>query len=213
MREYDYYLFDSDGTLTDTAELIYRCFNNTSKFYSNREVEREDVLNTIGMPLRPQMALFIGELSDEKYLEARDYHMEFQFKYFKEYLSLFKGTEEILKELRSRGKKLAVVTSRRRDSLEKYLKFVGIFDYFDVIVTPEDTEKHKPNPEPVLEALKQLNATKERSIFIGDATYDIEAGASAGVDTAFVEWSESDRSLFKIEATYTINNWDQLLQW
>jgi pyrophosphatase PpaX len=103
------------------------------------------------------------------------------------------------------------VTSRRRETLGLYLKKTGIYDFFEVFVTPENTEKHKPQPEPVLEALSLLKvADKSGVLMVGDSAFDIECGSRAGVDTAFVNWSHSESVSFAIKPTHVIDDFIQL---
>lgn len=211
MKEYDIYLFDADGTLTDTAELIYRCYENTCKAYGVFDLSREKVISTIGIPLRTQMELFVGKLSDEEYQRAQKIHMDFQFAKYKEYLTVFDGVHETLEALKAEGKKLAVVTSRRMDSLGKYLDYVNVLHFFDELITPESTKNHKPHPEPVYEALSKF--AKGSALFIGDSRYDIEAGNAAGVDTAFVSWSVSGLGDSTAVPTYTIDHMTDILHW
>lgn len=208
MKEYDIYLFDADGTLTDTCELIYQNYRKTCLYFSKEEPTREAVVSTIGIPLRAQLSLFLGELSDVQYQEAQRVHMEYQTAMYKEYLTIFAGTKEILQRLKDAEKRLAVVTSRRRESLVRYLKHTEILDFFEELITPEDTAKHKPDAAPVIEALSRF--PEGTSIFIGDSRFDIESGVAAGVDTCFVNWSISGLGDSKAVPSYRIDSWDEL---
>ncbi len=113
--------------------------------------------------------------------------------------------------LKTSGKKLAVVTSRKRETAEIYLKYIGIYGFFDAIVTPELTQKHKPSPQPALKALEMLSAFPEESVFIGDSFYDIECGSNAGMDTIFVSWSHNDPDKIRPSPTFIINSMTELL--
>ena len=206
MKDYSAYLFDADGTLFDTVEMIFQCYKYTCKKFGNLSITRELVFKNIGIPLKNQFEYFFDTLSDEKAEEVIKAYMDYQLKIFKEYLCLFPGVSEILHILKKKGKKLAIVTSRRIESLIIYLEHTNILDLFDVLVTPESTEKHKPLPEPASEALKQLNCKNRESLFIGDATFDIECGKNAGMDTAFVAWSKNTQSSLKFEPTYILND-------
>ena len=137
-------------------------------------------------------------------------HEEFQKSIYKETLQAFPGVIEGLKKLDRKGIKLGIVSSRTRPSVDRYLKHIGIYKHFKLIVTPENTEKHKPNPQPVEWALAQLNSKKEETLFIGDATFDIESGNAAGVDTALVSWSHNPIHEMKIKPTYILNSFDEL---
>jgi pyrophosphatase PpaX len=82
--------------------------------------------------------------------------------------------------------------------------------YFDVLVTPEDTGRHKPHAEPVLKAMALLGAEKTRTVFTGDALFDICSGADAGIDTVFVTWSHSSLAALPIPPTWIIDSMREL---
>jgi pyrophosphatase PpaX len=101
-------------------------------------------------------------------------HMAFQTAHYLEHLRLFPTVAEGLAMLSAAGKRMAIVTSRRRDTLDLYLKTTGVLHFFEAFVTPETTLTHKPGPEPALAALALLGAQKDRALFVGDAEFDIE---------------------------------------
>jgi pyrophosphatase PpaX len=210
MKSYEYYLFDADGTLIDTTELIYQCFRYSCKKFGGFDIERERVVGNIGLPLRAQLEVYLGQLSDERAAEVQDAHMKYQMTIYSDHLRLFDTVKTGLDLLKSLKKTLAVVTSRRMKSLELYLNETGIREYFDVLVTPEMTEKHKPDPAPAQKALELLDAQAHESLFIGDAEFDIACGKGAGTDTAFVTWSNNKRSELKTMPTWFIDSLEQL---
>jgi pyrophosphatase PpaX len=212
MKSYTAYLFDADGTLLDTTELIYQCFLYTCRKFGGYEITRKKVYDTIGIPLRAQVEIHLGKLSDEHYEKVRDAHMAYQQAIYKEYLKLFPGVIETLTRLKQDRKKLAVVTSRRMDSLTQYLKETGILNLFDALITPESTLKHKPDPEPALEAIAQLKCQPSETLFVGDSVFDILCGKGAGTDTAFVTWSicENIRES-ELKPTFIINSMEELI--
>lgn len=211
MKNYSHYLFDADGTLIDTTELIYQCFIYTCKKFGNKEVSRAEVIKNIGLTLRSQMEVYFGPLGEERFSEMTGEHMKYQLSIYPHYLKLFPTVLEGLTLLRDRGRHCGIVTSRRRQTLELYLKKTGIFDFFEVYVTPENTKKHKPEPEPVLEALSLFKiADKSIVLMVGDSEFDIECGFRAGVDTAFVNWSHNDSMSFRYKPTQVIDDFMQL---
>jgi pyrophosphatase PpaX len=213
MKDYSYYLFDADGTLIDTTELIYQCFVHTCRIFGDIEVSRNDVVKNIGLTLRMQMEKYFGPLTDEQFAVRSAEHMKYQLSIYPRYLRLFPTVLEALTMLRGTGKACAIVTSRRRQTLNLYLQKTGILDFFTVFVTPENTQRHKPDPEPALEALRLLGASrKNEAIFIGDSEYDIECGRNAGIDTAFVSWSNNDPAVLPAQPTYVITDMTQLCQ-
>jgi pyrophosphatase PpaX len=211
MKEYSFYLFDADGTLIDTTELIYRCFVHTCKIFGDMDVSRSNVVKNIGLTLRKQMEVYFGPLTEEQFAVRAAEHMKYQLSIYPQYLRVFPTVVKGLEMLRACGKHCAVVTSRRRETLDLYLRKTGIIDYFEVFVTPENTKKHKPDPEPALAALGLLGSGDTNdAVLVGDSEYDIECGRKAGIDTAFVMWSHNDPATFPSRPTYCISDLTQL---
>jgi pyrophosphatase PpaX len=212
MRPYSAYLFDADGTLIDTTELIYQCFVHTIRRFGNREIARPDVVKHIGLTLRDQMEVYFGKLDDERFGIMADAHMEYQLSIYPRYLRAFPGIAETLAALKAAGRKLAVVTSRRSQTLIEYLRVTGLITFFDALVTPENTIKSKPDPEPARTALALLGKVSARdALFIGDSIYDMRCGVDAGTDTAFVLWSHNDPDALAVRPTYLIGRASDLL--
>lgn len=210
LKKFSCYLFDADGTLFDTTELICQCFFNTAKIAGKPDLDRESILKYIGMTLRDQMEIHFGPLSEERFAYLRKFHMDYQLSIYKKYLKLCCGVLETLEYLKSQGARCAVVTSRFRASLELYLKDTGIFSYFEHFITPEITERHKPDPQPAQKALELLGCRADEAILIGDSTFDIECGNAAGTATAFVNWSLNDLKSLRVMPTYFLNDMQDL---
>lgn len=208
MREYDSYLFDADGTLFDTVDLICSCFHYITEKYAGKTFERSTIIDGIGLPLKAQLITHLGpELDHELVL---DDYLQYQLSIMEDKITPFPHVAETLAALKEAGKKLAVVTSRRRFSLEKILAATDTARYFDVLITPEDTTKHKPDAEPALKAMALLAADRATTVFTGDALYDICSGASAGIDTVFVNWSHAGLSSLPVPPTWTIDSLREL---
>ncbi|MDC7233050.1 MAG: HAD-IA family hydrolase [Spirochaetales bacterium] len=211
MKDYKTYFFDIDGTLLDTMELIYQTFVNTCRVYRGMEVDRDDILSKIGIPLATQMEMVLGPLSKEELDEILKFHMTYQGEIYPEYLQIFPAVRDTLKTLSDQGKTLGVVTSRTRPSLVSYLKHFDLFKYFSVIATPECTAEHKPSPEPVLWALKESGSSPGETLFIGDAYVDINSGSSAGVDTAFAQWGPNRLEDLPVQPTWVLDSLSRLI--
>ncbi|GAK60063.1 HAD-superfamily hydrolase, subfamily IA [Candidatus Vecturithrix granuli] len=190
MKCYTYYLFDADGTLLDSTELIYQSFAYACQKFANFPLTRAQVHAHVGLPVRTLIQSYLGPLSDEEYAEIYQAQLEFQLTTYQHYLSLFPGVLPTLHALKSQGKHLAIVSARKQDTLLVYLRETGIFEYFDAIVSPELTNgTNKPDPAPAFKALELMKGSPEQSLFVGDVSSDIECGHRAGMDTAFVAWS------------------------
>lgn len=208
MKPYDSYLFDADGTLFDTVDLICSCFQYVVEKYAGRTMDRTTIINGIGLPLRSQFITHLGaELDHDRIL---DDYLQYQLSIMADCIHPFPHVIETLELLKSAGKKLAIVTSRRRFSMEKILQSTDTAGYFDVLVTPEDTTRHKPDAEPALKAMSLLGADKTSTVFTGDALYDICSGASAGIDTIFVNWSHAELSSLPVPPTWAIDSLQEL---
>ncbi|MBD3320373.1 MAG: HAD-IA family hydrolase [Chitinivibrionales bacterium] len=211
MKKYHYYLFDADGTIIDTRELIYQCFMYTGKKFAGAAVPRGLVDRHIGIPLRNQMEIYFGPMDDERFQEISQEHMNYQLKIYPDYLRVFPGVSDTLGRLCDAGKKLAVVTSRRSHTLGFFLQETGLHGFFSALVTPESTKRHKPDPEPAFKALSLIGGVAERSLFIGDSTYDIECGTRAGMDTAYIAWNEQTPEFGTCNPTFFLEQFEQLL--
>ncbi len=115
--------------------------------------------------------------------------------------------------MREQGATLGIVTSKNRVATEHGLRHCALDRFFAVLVTSDDTTEHKPGPEPVLEALTQLDASAERAVFIGDSPYDCLAGKAAGVSTAAALWGPFSRETLEPHAPdYWLERPAQILQ-
>jgi len=180
-------LFDFDGTLVDTTEMIHQGMRHAASTVLSREdIPRETLLANVGQPLPRQMELIDAEKA-ELLLEAyRQHHEENHDALIRE----FPGVEESLGRLRSAGIKVAVVTSKRQISVEMALKnFPDLRNVVDRFVTMEDTKEHKPHPEPLLRGLELFGGVpKEEAAYVGDSPYDVEAAKAAGLTSVAVSW-------------------------
>lgn len=208
MKTYDTYLFDADGTLFDTVNMICTCFQYIAGKYAGTALAREKIIMGIGLPLAEQIVHHLGDCADP--LVIADDYRDYQMTILEQSVNLFPEVPETLQALKDAGKQLGIVTSRKRPSLERMLAATGTAGYFDVLVTPEDTGRHKPHAEPVLKAMDLLKAEKASTVFTGDALYDICSGAEAGVDTVFVTWSHSPLASLPTPPTWTIDSLTEL---
>ena len=110
MKDYTYYLFDADGTLFDTTELICQCFIYSLDKFGNIKKSKEEIIKSIGKTLRSQFELHLGPLSNEQYDKIQKEHMRFQLSIYKDYLNSFPGVKQGLATLKKQNKRLAIVT-------------------------------------------------------------------------------------------------------
>ncbi|MBM7606166.1 pyrophosphatase PpaX [Metabacillus crassostreae] len=182
-------LFDLDGTLINTNDLIIESFLHTLHTYYPDQYVREDILPFIGPTLYDTFSTINPEKVEEMITVYRKFNHEQHDVLVTEYETVF----ETVKALKEQGFKLGIVTTKIRDTVNMGLKLTKLDQFFDVVVTLDDVENAKPHPEPVLKALKQLGSSPEEAIMVGDNHHDIEAGKNAGTKTAGVSWSVKGR--------------------
>ncbi|MBL8993742.1 MAG: HAD-IA family hydrolase [Spirochaetia bacterium] len=213
MRSYDNYLFDLDGTLIDSTGLIVDCFRYSLKKVAGIEVDPELIKSQVGLPLKEQFSMHLkGRETKYSVEDAMKIHMDYQVSVWKEHLRLIDGVIPTLEAIKARGARLAVVTSRRIHTAELYAEGLGIKHFFETFVTPESTKKHKPHPEPALEAMRRLGAKPGESLFVGDAIFDIQSGRDAGTDTCYVAWGHGKASELAVKPTWVIQRMEELIQ-
>jgi pyrophosphatase PpaX len=201
-------LFDLDGTLLDTNELIIQSFQHTYKTHLNKDVDKDEIIKNFGEILKITLDREFGEYSDEAIKTYRN----FQIGNFEKLIAIHKGVKEGIIELHKQGYKLGVVTSRLNESAIRGLKHFGLIEYFQSIIGADDTDKHKPDPIPAFMALKELGGKPEETIIVGDSPFDILCGKNAGIKSVAVGWSALSMDIIlKYEPDYVVDSMEELL--
>jgi pyrophosphatase PpaX len=203
-------LFDLDGTLLDTNDLIISSFMHTLRsFFPEREFTPEEIVPHMGKPLYDMLALY-----DENQVQKMiDVYREHNLRTHDEMVVAFPHVVEVIKQLHKRGIKMGIVTTKQRITVEMGLSLCELTSYMDSVVTIQDVENPKPHPEPVLKAMSELGAIPETTLMVGDSRYDIEAAQRAGVDAAGVAWSlKGEDYLNSFSPTYMLKDMKDLLQ-
>lgn len=177
-------LFDLDGTVINTNELIFQSFEYALENVLHTSLSRDVLRTTFGKPL----AQIMEEMGGEKAQELRKAFVDYSVSHEND-IYLFPGVEDALKELKARNIATAVVTSRLYRSALRDLHQFELEKYFDVFITPEATDKHKPDPEPAQKALEQLGLQPHEAIMVGDSGLDLLCGKQTGCKTAAVRYS------------------------
>ena len=202
---YNYVIFDIDGTILDTefavlSSLQKLMFEELNKNFSFEElrfalgIPGEVTLNKLGITNLPE--------SNEKWN-----------RYLKEYIShvkVFDDIKDTLVKLNEMGISVGIVTSKTKEEyINDFVPF-GLSNYFKLVVCADDTEKHKPNPEPILKFIELSGADKSKTIYIGDTKYDRDCAFSAGIDFALALWGA--KSSIGINANYIFQKPKQILE-
>ena len=181
---FDPVVFDLDGTIVDTVELIVESFRYATRTVLGAVLPDEVITAGVGQPLMTQMRTLSSEHAQELY----DVYREYNHRRHDELIRGYEGIPEVLAGLRAVGRRLGIVTSKSRDTTEMAFRAVGLEERFDVVITASDTDEHKPSPVPLLLCLRRLDAPADGSLYVGDSPVDIQAGAAAGMATAAVAW-------------------------
>jgi pyrophosphatase PpaX len=181
---FDPVVFDLDGTVVDTVELIVESFRYATTTVMGEVLADEVILAGVGRPLYAQMERLSADHAQELY----DVYREYNHRRHDELIRGYEGIDEVLGTLKAAGRRTGIVTSKGRDTTAMAFRAVGLEAHFDVVVTATDTTEHKPSPVPLLLCLERLGATAAGAIYVGDSPFDIEAGAAAGMATAAVAW-------------------------
>lgn len=180
-------LFDADGTLIDTYEIIL-----CSMRYALNEVEGlglsdAELMAGVGTPLRDQM-LHFARGNEEKAEELLVCYRAHNDIVHDERIAAFPDTRAALERFRGAGIPLGVVTSKRHAMAQRGLEMGGIAEYFDVLVGPDDWPEHKPAPGPILRAASLMGLDPTACFYIGDSPFDIQAGNAAGCTSVAALW-------------------------
>ncbi len=201
-------LFDLDGTLLDTNELIIESFQYTSQKYFKREMPRERIIKSFGEILQKTMEQEFGAYAEEALKTYRDYQRE----KFYEYITIHSGVRESLQKLQEKGYRMGVVTSRLKRSALDGLKHFDIYRYFECVISADDTDRHKPDPKPVFMALEKMGGKPEEAVLIGDSPFDILCGKNAGILSVAAGWSALPRELYmQHEPDYVVESMEEFV--
>ena len=178
-------LFDLDGTLIDSGPIILASMKHASLTVLGREADEELVRAAIGGPgLIAQMRDLDPDRVDEL-VEVYRAHNE----PLHESLESFVGILELLPVLRDEGRTLGIVTAKRQLTIGLALdRFPVLRETMDVVIGAEDTERHKPDPDPLLEGLRRLGADPGEAAYVGDSPFDVRAAKAAGLVAIAVGW-------------------------
>jgi len=180
-------LFDLDGTLVDSADLILESYRHTMKVHFEDVPPDEVWLESLGTPLRAQFKMFAD--SPQEIQALVDTYLEFNLRMHEELIRPFEGVRETLRELLDTGSRLGIVTSKAARGTRRSLAACDLpAEWFEVIVTSDEPIPHKPDPAPVRLALQRLGAEPKVASFVGDSVWDLQAGRAARVQTIAALW-------------------------
>jgi pyrophosphatase PpaX len=202
MEKFTGIIFDIDGTLTSTNELIFATFNHIAEKYLNKHFTDKEITEMFG----PTEDVILKQWCPDNYDEARMDYYDFYEKNHS-MADLYPGIIEILDILKKKNILLSIYTGKGRDASIITLQKLKIYNYFDLIITGDEVKEHKPSPEGITLFLDKFHLPKENVLMVGDAPSDIWASRTAGVKIASVIWdSYSKEEVLKLNPDYLFNS-------
>jgi pyrophosphatase PpaX len=184
-------LFDLDGTLIDTIELLLSSSRYAFEGWHRQTPTEAEWVRGIGTPLVEQLRAYAAD--DAEVTLLLDRYRRYQREHHDRLTRCYADVPDVIASLAERRHPLAVVTSKATPIANQSLAFVGLDRHFPIVVGFDDTTRHKPHPEPVQHALRRLGFMPDQAVFVGDSPHDIHAGNAAGVTTVAALWGPFDR--------------------
>ncbi len=205
MAQMKNFIFDIDGTLINTLDMYMPAmFEVLAKHGYQYTPEETDRLNKEGFGITADDALRLAKVKEK---DLRPIQEEwFRLSYTRQdRVTVFPGIKELLDDLAKRpDSQLAVATSKLAYEYAKFKRQYYFADLFKVAITSEDTQKHKPSPDPILAAVKALDADPNTTVYIGDTINDLKAAHAAGVKFAAALYGSADPDSIKDAADFLL---------
>ena len=184
-------LFDLDGTLIDSIELILNSAKHAFRDRDGHVPTDAEWLTGVGIPLASMFRRYAKDDAEVDALIAK--YREYQLAHHDRLVKCYDQVVETVDFIRAAGHPVAVVTSKTGWLAKRGLDHVGLGPHFDVIVGCDICQRHKPDPEPVFLALEKLGYEPGDAAFVGDSVHDMAAGNAAGVVTIAALWGPFTR--------------------
>jgi pyrophosphatase PpaX len=177
-------LFDLDGTVIDSGAIILASMRHAAREVLGVEPPEEELMAAVGGPgLEAQMQALAPDRVDELVTVYRAHNEPLH-----DQLVSCEGIDDVLVRLKEEGRRLGIVTAKRRATVELAFANVPLGHLFEVVVGGDETQRHKPDPEPLLLASRRLNVDPDDCAYVGDSPFDIRAAKAAGMHAVAVTW-------------------------
>lgn len=179
-------LFDNDGTLIDTHDLILSSMRFSTQEVLGQALPDEKLMAKVGQPLAVQMKDFSPDPEVQE--EILRVYREHNHAHHDDAIAVFTGIKECLQELHASGFKMGVVTSKMHELAWRGLTLMELAPYLDCLVGADDCDEYKPNPGPVIKGAQLMGLKPQECLYVGDSPFDMQAGRDAGCVTVAVTW-------------------------
>ena len=204
-------IFDIDGTLARTGDLIFASFNHVAEKYTGRRMTNEEIVALFGPPEAGGLAKMVPSHQVEG---AMDDLCGYYQSHHGSMASLHSGITDVLQYLKSRGVKLAVFTGKGKRTSDITLRELHIDRYFDLVVSGDDVVNHKPHHEGITKVIEHFSLNPRTVLMVGDGLSDVKASRAAGVEVAAVLWDCYDRErVLEADADYVFHSVSEMFDW
>ena len=199
-------IFDIDGTLTSTNELIFASFNHITEKYLGKSYSQEQIISLFG-PTEDQI---LEEMCGENFEQAKkEYYNYYDNNHHM--ADLYPGIKDLLFHLKEKNLLLSIYTGKGRKAAVITLQKLGIHDYFDLIITGDDVTKHKPSAEGINKFIEKFELKKDEVLMVGDSPADVKAAKAAGVKIASVLWdSYAKEKVLQLKSEFVFHSVEEL---
>ncbi len=211
MKKYSCIIFDMDGTLTQTNQLIYDSFNHVAEKYINKHLTPEEIVALFGPPEKEAVENMIGPQHIDPAMES--YYRFYRAEHGR-LASVYPGVMEMLAFLRSKNVLIGLFTGKGRRTTDISLEEFGLSEYFDVTITGDDVDQFKPSGNGIRKILERFALHPSHVLMVGDAVADFKAARESGVDIASVVWdSYAKEEVLRLPSEVHFHNVDELSVW
>lgn len=207
MNKFDGIIFDIDGTIVQSNELIFATFNHVTEKFLGKTTSPEEIIALFG----PTEGVIIEQLFSDNFDEVMFDYYKFYKENHSKMAKVFDGITELITELKKRNVLLSVYTGKGKGSTEITLEELGLTNMFDMVVTGDDIIGHKPSPEGVDVFVNKYNLNRSRVLMVGDAPPDVKAAKATGIKIASVLWdSYAKEEVLKMGSDYYFETVEEL---
>lgn len=207
------YIFDFDGTLMDTASVILATMQATVQELGLPQLSEVKCRESIGLRLEEIPDFIYPDKKGIGPLYAATYRRLFPLYNQPGAAKPFPAVIDTIRSLAAKGARMAIASSRSRNSLQEFTDEMGITSLFDMLVGGDNVKNGKPDPEPVLRILDELAWKPEYTLVVGDADVDIKMGKCAGCRTCAVTYGNGSlESLKKTSPDFIIDSFDEIIR-
>ena len=202
--KYELIVFDMDGTILDTLEDLKNSMNHTLKLHNMPERTLDEIRSFVGNGIRKliERAVMSGTSTEQIDVIHKDFMEHYEI-HCADFTRPYDGVNDLIKELRNRGYKTAVVSNKADGAVQDLCVqyFPGLFD-LAIGERPEIAKK--PAADMINLALNKLNVSKEKAVYIGDSDVDVATARNSKLDMIAVDWGFRTREFLMEQGAETI---------